>query len=61
MIDKALLRRRLRQVYKALADLADLHVWPGGQDIADVERKLLEELNEIEYELGRDFRQEGTL
>ena len=53
--NKAQLKKHWRQVYKALSDLADLHVWPVGQDIADIEGELLEQLDVIEYQLGQDL------
>ena len=32
--------------------MANLHIWPVGKDIADVEGELLQELDELEYEAG---------
>ena len=48
------LQNQWEAVNNTLADLADLRVWPVDKDIADVEGELLEELDELEYEAGRD-------
>lgn len=53
--NKAQLKKHWRQANEALADLTDLRVWPIGKDIAQLERELLEQLNVIECQLGRDF------
>ena len=53
--NKTQLKKHWRQANEALADLADLRVWPIGKDIAQLERELLEQLSVIEYQLGRDF------
>ena len=53
--NKTQLKKHWRQANEALADLADLCVWPIGKDIAQLERELLEQLSVIEYQLGRDF------
>lgn len=61
MTNKARLRRRWQEVNDALTELAYLHVWPAGQDIAEIERELLAELDEIEYVLGEDLWKRGLL
>ena len=52
-------RRELQKQWEAvnntLADLADLKVLPAGKDIAQLEGELLEELDDIEYQLGREL------
>ena len=60
-INKARLRDRWQEVNKALAELADLRTWPAGQDIAQVEGKLLEERDEIEFEAGQELFRDGLL
>ncbi len=40
--NKAQLKKHYWQVYKALVDLTDLHVWPANRDIAELEGELLE-------------------
>ena len=51
---KAQLKKYCRKVYKALADLTDLHVWPTDRDIAELEAALLEQLDVIKYQLAQD-------
>jgi len=53
--NKAQLKKHWRQANEALADLTELRGWPIGKDIAQLERELLEQLNVIECQLGRDF------
>lgn len=53
--NKTQLKKHWGQANEALADLTDLRVWPIGKDIAQLERELLEQLNVIECQLGRDF------
>ncbi len=53
--NKTQLKKNWRQANEALADLADLRVWPIGKDIAQLERELLDQLSVIEYQLGQDF------
>ena len=52
-------RRELQKQWEAvnntLADLADLKVLPAGKDIAQLEGELLEELDDIEYQLGQNL------
>ena len=49
------LQKQWEAVNNALADLYDLRCWPVDKDIAEIEAKLLQELDEIEYEVGKDF------
>ena len=60
-INKVHLEKRWQDTIDALAELSDLHVWPGDKDIAQVEGELLEELDAIEYELGQDLWKRGLL
>ena len=53
--NKAQLKERWRQINDTLAGVANLRVWPDGQDIADMEGEFLAELDEIEYQTGRDY------
>jgi hypothetical protein len=53
--NKAQLKKHYRQVYKALVDLTDLHVWPANRDIAELEGELLEQLDVLEGQLGQDY------
>ena len=53
--NKAQLKKHCQQVYKALVDLTDLHVWPANRDIAELEGELLEQLDVLEYQLGQDL------
>ncbi len=57
MTDKERLESRWREVNKALERLADLRVLPPGMDRAEAEGRLLEELDEIEYEVGYEIGQ----
>lgn len=60
MANKVRLERRWREVNETLAELANLHTWPADKDIAEAEGELLEELDEIEYEVGQNLqRQKG--
>lgn len=58
-MDKKELNKRWREINNALTDLADLRVWPSGQDIAQLEGELLRELDSIEYELGQGLLRSG--
>ena len=49
------LEKRWKEANDALDQLANLHIWPVGKDIAEVEGELLEQLDEIEYETGQDL------
>ena len=51
-VDKNQMRQRWLAAYQTLSLLEELHVWPVGADVANLEAELLEELDEIEYELG---------
>ena len=53
MATKRELQKQWEAVNNTLADLHDLRVWPGNQDIAEVEGELLEERDAIEYEAGQ--------
>ncbi|MCK4849700.1 MAG: hypothetical protein KAT11_00035 [Phycisphaerae bacterium] len=55
------LQKQWEAVNNTLADLYDLCVWPGNQDIAEVEGQLLEERDEIEYETGQELFRDGLL
>ena len=52
-VDKNQIRERWLAAYQSLCLLEDLHVWPMDLDIVDLEAELLEELAEIEYQLGQ--------
>ncbi|NIA07602.1 MAG: hypothetical protein GWP14_08220 [Actinobacteria bacterium] len=52
-VDKNQMREHWLATYQTLSLLEDLHVWPVELDIADLEDELLEELDEIEYQLGQ--------
>ena len=49
------LDKRWKEVNAALDELANLHTWPVGMDIADAEGELLQELDKIEYETGQEL------
>lgn len=51
MATKKELQKQWEAVNNTLADLADLCVWPVSKDIAEVEGELLQELDELEYEV----------
>ena len=51
-VDKNQMRQRWLATYRTLSLLQELHVWPLDADVAVLEAELLEELDEIEYELG---------
>ena len=51
-VDKNQMRLRWLATYQTLSLLEELHVWPADQDVAELEADLLEELDEIEYQLG---------
>ena len=53
--NKAQLKKHYWQVYKALVDLTDLHVWPANRDIAELEGELLEQLDVLKYQLDQDL------
>ncbi|MCK4849705.1 MAG: hypothetical protein KAT11_00060 [Phycisphaerae bacterium] len=53
MATKRELQKQWEAVNNTLTDLYDLCVWPGNQDIAEVEGQLLQELDELEYEEGQ--------
>ena len=55
-----LISRRL-EFRKALADLADLHVWPANKDIAELESELLNKLAIIECKLSQDVDRKGSV
>ena len=55
-VDKYQMRERWLTTYQTLSLLEDLHVWPVNVDIIDIEAQLLEELNEIEYQLGHSYQ-----
>ena len=54
-LHKDLLNNRWQEVNDALAELANLHVWPTSWDIDELEGELLQELDKIEYQLGQDL------
>ncbi len=53
MATKKELQKQWEAVNNTLADLSDLRCWPVCKDIAEAEGELLEELDEIEYETGK--------
>jgi hypothetical protein len=55
-VDKNQMRERWLTTYQTLSLLEDLHVWPVDVDIVDIEAQLLEELEEIEYQLGHSYQ-----
>jgi len=55
-VDKNQMRERWLTTYQTLSLLEDLHVWPVDVDIVDIEAQLLEELDEIEYQLGHSYQ-----
>ena len=55
-VDKNQIREHWLATYQALLLLEDLHVWPVDLDIVDLEGELLEELDEIEYQLGQSYQ-----
>ena len=50
MATKRELQNQWEGINNALADLADLRVWPVDKDVAEAEGELLAELDELEYE-----------
>ncbi len=55
-VDKNQMRERWLTTYQTLSLLEDLHVWPVDVNIVDIEAQLLEELEEIEYQLGHSYQ-----
>ena len=55
-VDKHRMRERWLATYQTLSLLEDLHVWPVELDVAELEEELLEELDEIEYQLGHSYQ-----
>ena len=55
-VDKHRMRERWLTTYQTLSLLEDLHVWPVELDVAELEEELLEELDEIEYQLGHSYQ-----
>ena len=55
MATKKELQKQWEAVNNTLADLADLRVWPADKDIAETEGELLAELDELEYEAGKEL------
>ena len=55
-VDKNQIREHWLATYQSLSLLENLHVWPVDLDIVDLEAELLEELAEIEYQLGQSFQ-----
>ena len=55
MPNREQIQKRWKEIRDALDGAADLRVWPDSQDIADNEGGLLTELDEVEYQLGRDY------
>ena len=66
MAEKGNIRRdwlisRMLEFRKALADLADLHVWPANKDIAEYENELLNKLAIVECKLSQDADRKGPV
>ena len=55
-----LISRRL-EFRRALANLADLHVWPANKDIAEFENELLNKLAIVECKLSQDTDRKGPV
>ena len=55
-VDKNQMRERWLTTYQTLSLLEDLHVWPVDVNIVDIAAQLLEELEEIEYQLGHSYQ-----
>ena len=54
-VEKNRLKERWLEIYKALTQLEDLHVWPADKDITKLEDELFRELDTIEHQLSQDY------